>query len=106
VKLSGWKRIGFVASVLWAIGVGLHVYENRLNSFIVVSQFNEDVCLEAHSNDTENHCFADSQKYVSDMLPGAELEAAIYALVPVPLGWGFVYLVLFVVRWVKRGFLG
>jgi hypothetical protein len=34
----------------------------------------------------------------------ARLGATLAALVPVPLGWGFVYLVLFVFGWVKRGF--
>jgi hypothetical protein len=35
----------------------------------------------------------------------ARFEKAFVALVPVPLAWGFVYLVLFLVRWVKRGFV-
>lgn len=26
------------------------------------------------------------------------------ALIPVPVGWGFVYFILFLIRWVKRGF--
>ncbi len=31
--------------------------------------------------------------------------AAVVAFVPLPLGWGFVYLIFFLVRWVKRGFI-
>ena len=35
---------------------------------------------------------------------GYEHDAAFRAVAPVPLAWGFAYLVLFLVRWVKRGF--
>ena len=31
--------------------------------------------------------------------------SACAAFIPVPLGWGFTYLILFLVRWVKRGFV-
>jgi hypothetical protein len=31
--------------------------------------------------------------------------AVVVAFVPLPLGWGFVYLIFFLVRWVKRGFI-
>lgn len=37
--------------------------------------------------------------------PSSDWSAAAFVtFAPVPLGWGFVYLVLFLVRWVKRGF--
>jgi hypothetical protein len=38
-------------------------------------------------------------------LTNAREEAALVAFVPVPLGWGFAYLLFFLVRWVKRGFI-
>jgi hypothetical protein len=46
-----------------------------------------------------------STDYLTKMRPYERMDAAIVAFVPVPLGWGFVYLVLFLVRWVKNGFL-
>jgi hypothetical protein len=50
----------------------------------------------------------DCHKQAEDLLAlavkNARLDASLVALMPVPLGWGITYLVLFLVRWVKRGF--
>jgi hypothetical protein len=48
-------------------------------------------------------CEASVKQTMSD-LKGIRVEAATVALVPVPLAWGFVYLALFLLRWIKRGF--
>jgi len=52
---------------------------------------------------------ADCHKQAEDSLAlavkNARLDASLVALVPVLLGWLFTYLVLFLVRWVKRGFM-
>jgi hypothetical protein len=54
------------------------------------------------------HGSAECDKHGMDAMNVAiaqgQAEAVMIALIPVPLGWGFVYLVLFLVRWVKRGF--
>ena len=50
----------------------------------------------------------DCHKQADDSLTlavkNARLDTTLVALVPVPLGWGLTYLVLFLARWVKRGF--
>jgi hypothetical protein len=49
-------------------------------------------------------CHKQAEDSLTLAVKNARLDASLVALVPVPLGWGITYLVLFLVRWVKRGF--
>ena len=49
-------------------------------------------------------CNKEADESLAAVIPVVRLDAAIVALVPVALGWGSAYLILFLVRWVKRGF--
>ncbi|MGB9233158.1 MAG: hypothetical protein WCC04_02010 [Terriglobales bacterium] len=107
LKLSGWKRAGIIASVVWILGAGfttLVVANNRTMAFhrVLVEQ-----CMAPPNDwgDTYRACLKDADDYSMKMLPSQRTEAALVAFVPVPFGWGFSYLVLFLVRWVKRGFV-
>ena len=51
-------------------------------------------------------CENDSMKQAMSDMKIERTDATIIALVPVPFAWGLVYLVIFLVRWVKRGFGG
>jgi hypothetical protein len=71
-----------------------------------VTVFND--CMVPYDKEREQldrKCTKESEDYAVGALPRERLEAATVAFVPVPLGWGFTYLVLFLVRWVKRGFV-
>ena len=52
-----------------------------------------------------NACLKEGEKYAADSLPSDRAWAATVALVPVPFAWGFVYLSIFIVGWVRRGFV-
>ena len=106
MKLSGWKRIGIVASVVWVIGAGIYTFQAASDEDMRVAGEITQVCSDSHRvrGVADNECLKRGEDYAVEMLPYEKLEAALVALVPVPFGWGFVYLVLFVVRWVKRGF--
>jgi len=51
-------------------------------------------------------CDKRNADYLAETSSGEWIGAAVVAFVPVPLGWGLVYLVLLLVRWVKRCFAG
>src|SRR5271168_1763380 len=106
VKLSGWKRLGIVVSVLWGVGAYIHTVNAKSDSDMRFAGAITDSCLERNGGQEigDNECLKRGEQYVIRMLPFDREEAAFVALAPIPLGWGFVYLVLFVVRWVKRGF--
>src|SRR5271167_3632413 len=111
MKLNGWKRIGIIASVLWILGAGVHTYDSeidRASALIVSNHVACDSDLAGKTGDDYTKGFNECNKHADDSLAlaltNARLEAALVAFVAMPLGWGFTYLVLFLVRWVKRGF--
>jgi hypothetical protein len=114
MKLSGWKRIGIIASVVWILGAGVHTYDSEIDR---ASDLIADTHVRCDSNLPDSFknerayeaAFRQCNKKAEDSLAlaigDARLSAAIVAFVPVPFGWGFVYLVLLLLRWVKRGFI-
>lgn len=111
-KINGWKRIGVFVSVVWILVAWVHTFnsDNDIASKAISS--NQVACdgnLAGKTGDAWKKGFDECNKQADEALKqamvGAREDAAIVALVPVPLGWGFAYLVLFLVRWVRRGFL-
>jgi len=112
VKLNGWKRIGIIASIVWILGAGVHTYDSEIDSasaYITPIHVACDSYLAEQTGDTRKNWLSECDKEANDYLKvayrNAWFAAALFAFIPVPLGWGFTYLVLFLVRWVKRGFV-
>lgn len=112
MKLNGWKRIGIVASVVWILGAGLHTYGSEMETDSRLISSTHVACDSNLGNKTEdaraeafNECNKQADDSLALALTNARLAGALVAFVPVPLGWAFVYLILFLVRWVKRGFM-
>ena len=112
MKLNGWKRIGIIASVLWILGAGSHTYDSEIDRFsgiIASTHVQCDSNLAGKTGDAWatgfNECDKEADDSLALVLSEARLDAALVALVPVPMGWGFTYLVLFLARWVRRGFM-
>ncbi|HEV2417183.1 MAG TPA: hypothetical protein VGX94_05230 [Terriglobia bacterium] len=114
MKLNGWKRIGIIASVAWILGAGMYTYESGLDSAVGLGTVMSQSCdqgrdrVERSGSDWEREwreCRKNGDEAVSLGVTNAEISAALVAFVPVPLGWGFAYLVLFLMRWVRCGFV-
>jgi hypothetical protein len=110
-RLSGWKRIGIIASVVWILGAGVQTYRSQidiLSNSIASIHVACDSDLAGKTGDAWTTGFNECNKRANDSLAEANTNAwfgaAIVAFIPVPLGWGFAYLILFLVRWVRRGF--
>jgi hypothetical protein len=99
---NGWKRIGVVVPVSWVLVAGLYTASNTLDSRIKWAAYLTTSCEESRGASAE----CDSRS--TDSLKGVTSEAwtmgAIVAFTPVPFAWGFTYLILFLVRWIRRGF--
>jgi hypothetical protein len=106
-KLNGWKRIGIVASVAWILGAGLYTHGVESNAesraAVAISLDCEDYIPKGITTLAE--CDKRYADYLAETRSGDWIETAVVAFVPVPLGWGFVYLFLFLTRWIKRGFV-
>jgi hypothetical protein len=112
-KLNGWKRIGIIASVLWILIAGIHTYDSEMDSAeksIASIHIACDGYLAGKTGDAWtigfNECNREANDNLDIAIKGAWLDATLIALVPMPLGWAFIYLLLFLMRWVKRGFIG
>ena len=110
-KLNGWQRIGIIASVVWILGGGMGTYFSELDSasrFIASDHVSCDASLWGETGDARDKGYKECNQQAGDAfavaLSNARLEAALVALIPVPLGWGVAYLSLSLVRWVRRGF--
>ena len=114
MKLNGWKRIGIVASVVWIIGAYIYTFRMEVDETVRISNSLDQDCLSS-GTDFPGETVAQvearlevCEKRLDDFMAKAnssdEVYAALAAVVPVPLGWGFVFLILFLVRWIKRGF--
>jgi hypothetical protein len=131
MKLNGWERIGIIASVAWVVGAGvctLNVLNDaylKRNAFYYSEcaairdegnynarvrcangdgsiSFNE--CLDAYKQQHPDICSNRAQENIPSEVSNERAGAAFVAFVPLPFAWGFLYLVLFLVRWIKRGF--
>ncbi len=114
-KLSGWQRIGILASLGWILGAGYYTFATISEAN---SRFHAELALRCEENLSNGMTESERtkwQEHCDSYLPTGErldqevrderLEAFCVAFIPVPLGWSFVYLILFLVRWVKRGFV-
>lgn len=106
VKLSGWRRIGIIASVVWILCAGIYTLKVADDTLITTASGFTLRCEQMPDGSLQGSAKCDElpTDYLAKMKYEPWIESAIVAFVPVPLGWGFVYLVLFLARWVKRGF--
>jgi len=104
MKLNGWKRIGVVASAVWILGAGFYTLNTRMDSDAQTAADLTLSCEAAQNGRGGPECDQRATDYIASMMSYERLDAAMAAFIPVPLGWGFTYLVLFIVRWVRRGF--
>jgi hypothetical protein len=88
-RLNGWQRIGIVLSALWVLVGGLWGRQLAVAPYF-------DCIKSAPNIDTMNFC----ERYLQDW--GS--TAMLIALVPLPIAWLLVYIVVWTVRWIRRGF--
>jgi len=100
---SGWKRVGMIASVFWILGAGIYTLKVTSDQDARTAVWAKRTCLDTYNGqDPDNKCEKIRNDYLDETLPNDRIAAAIVAFVPVPLVWGFIYLVLFLVRRISR----
>jgi hypothetical protein len=103
VRVNGWQRIGIVASVIWAVGA----------YFVAIGQ--PDLATSLHrsclaATPEANHaewvarCYTEFKERLPGAMQDRQEAALLFALMPIPIGWLLVYTVIWVGRWIHRGF--
>jgi hypothetical protein len=107
MKLSGWKRIGIAASVVWVLGAPFYMINSGEN---VRAKHASEITLDCEAYissgiTTSAECDKRGNDYLTAPLERVDKQwIATVAFVPVLVAWGFVYLVLSLFRWIRRGF--
>jgi len=110
MRISGWKRIGIIASVVWIFGAGTYTLNTTSDADSkAAARLTTDCDATLPPNHTQaqyDHCNSLSMDphQIHAQLSDEWVTAGVVAFVPVPLGWGITYLILFLVVWVRRGF--
>jgi hypothetical protein len=121
--LSGWQRIGIVASVVWAIGGGFWGYYIGYHEG---GDFGRDYkqCRAGAQNWYQNqNLYKGTPRYTTgDLIKDlgkcqseyasanraanstGSLYAALLAFLPIPLGWFAAYKSIALLRWIREGF--
>jgi hypothetical protein len=83
-RLSGWQRIGIILSVLW-IPVGWVLAVKNVPGPPSLDYPLSQICQDAQARMPKRY-------------------APWFVLAPIPIAWLLVYIVVWIVRWVRRGF--
>lgn len=107
--MNGWQRIGVVSSVLWILGAGLYQRSSDMKQAAEMGGWAMDVCNRAESakGSTDfSRCSGEFDTMFHTFAEGSWGNVAIVALAPIPLAWLLVYIVVWLTRWIRRGFAG
>lgn len=103
MKLNGWRRIGVVVSVIWAIGAA--IFERKSQVDPVNEQF--VIQLQQCSHPIADECFNLAAKQLRELtaLDLLSVSNILFAsLGPIVVAWLIAYLAIKAFFWVKAGF--
>ena len=107
MKLNGWQRVGVVLSVLWVIGAASITRRNDIDRAGKAAGLAYHLCVDTPTFREKLYfsvCNKDSQRAWDVSLEGSWPGVVFVSLAPIPIFWGFAYLLLGVWRWIRRGF--
>jgi hypothetical protein len=103
MRLNGWQRIGIVLSIVWAVGAAIHTRNAEVATWERLASTGYTLCMEAKQADYAK-CSAEMSATLMKAYDPYWPNIGFAALAPVLAGWIVAYLLLWIFRWVKRGF--
>jgi hypothetical protein len=92
-------------SILWIVGVGVYQRDDDLKTAGSAAGLSYDICVDQNSRrGTNENCSQEFDRVRAIWLAGSWGNVAIASLAPVPLAWLLMYTIVWVTRWVRRGF--
>ena len=103
VRLSGWERIGIVLSLMWITCVSLWFVQHipEVNGPGIASVYLQ--CIE-EPNANRRDCEARAEWFSEEARSELRAGWPRFALGPVIVVWLLVYIVVWTIRWIRRGF--
>jgi len=108
-SLNGWQRIGIVLSVVWFFAAGITQRSNDVDKAFKYASFSSNLCYETHRDSIKSgNTDVCAEKFTDDyklMLEGSWIGSLIIAIIPIPIFWGIIILIIKIYRWIKKGFI-
>ncbi len=112
LRLNGWQRIGIVLSIVWLIVVCPWIRYGQEQHAEQEYKHSYDGCVgpeppdktDLKRLDIEERCRADAVN-MYQLYEGSWRSAALLTLIPILIAWLFAYGLVFLVRWIRRGFV-
>jgi hypothetical protein len=102
-KLSGWKRVGLVLSVLWALGSFLYVRNIQITRADQLYEWAWRGCI--NGDYSKFSACLDEFSYQRALTTTAYWpDVAFYALAPIVAAWLACWIGIRTYRWVREGF--
>jgi hypothetical protein len=104
-SLNGWQRVGIVLSVLWFFVASFSARIHDVDKAYEFANNSSNICYEIQRNTgNSDDCgkrFSDDYKLMIEGSWGSSLAVGI---IPIPIFWGIVILIIKLFRWIKKGF--
>lgn len=107
-SLNGWQRIGIVLSIIWFFGAGITQRVSDVNEAEFHADLSSKICYDSYRHSlpgTElEECNRKYQDSYDIWINGSWGNSIFMAIVPIPIFWGIIILLIRVYRWIKKGF--
>jgi hypothetical protein len=106
-RLNGWNRIGLILTIIWLVGFPLYENGKREETRIRLASYSYRTCIEEsvkHNDHRDcSRVFEDEYRKMNSSADGLK-EYFFFSVVIATIAWIIIYLVIYVVWWVIRGF--
>jgi hypothetical protein len=105
--MNGWQRIGIVLSVLWVFGAGFYQRKTDMDRAGTMGGWAMSVCERVQTSKGSNdfsRCTGEFERMFNTFAENSWGNVGFVALAPIPIAWLLVYFVVWISRWVRRGF--
>lgn len=106
-SLNGWQRIGVVLSIFWFFIVGLFARTYDVSTAEKYANLSSQICYDSYRNGQTIDINVCGKEYLDNFnyyMRGSWGNSIAIAIIPIPIFWGIVILIIKVYRWIKKGF--
>ena len=103
MRLSGWQRLGVILSIVSGLGMTVYMKHKQDEWILSFIRVDAKACDKVAAVEREA-CRKAREQQIRQTFDPSWLVNGIFSLVAVALAWILVYLLVWVVQWVRAGF--